>query len=89
MVATPIDDKAIFEVACQIESSDARAAYLRQVCGDHEAVHDRIVSLLRLHEEQPGFLESPPGDLSPPSIQSRFLIPLLPSTPPPSPKSPA
>ena len=54
-----LDEKAIFKVACSIESAEARNDYLNQVCGNHPELLERINTLLRLHEEQPGFLESP------------------------------
>ena len=59
MRAQPVDEKAIFKVACCIESAEAREDYLRQVCGDNPEIHDRVATLLRMHEESPSFLESP------------------------------
>ncbi len=59
MQAQPVDEKAIFRVACCIESAEARRDYLRQVCGDNPEIHDRVATLLRMQEESPSFLESP------------------------------
>ncbi len=53
------DDEAIFKVAREIKSSDARDAYLEQVCTDDQELRARVISLLRVEEEQPCFLESP------------------------------
>lgn len=62
MSAKPLDEKTIFDVACGIESMDARNDYLKQVCGDNQALYDRVATLLRMREEEPGFLETPaPG----------------------------
>jgi serine/threonine protein kinase/Flp pilus assembly protein TadD len=55
-----LDEKAIFNVARQIGSPDARAEYLRQTCGTDSGLHDRVQVLLRAYEEQASFLESPP-----------------------------
>ena len=64
MVAKPPDEKAIFKVACRIERGEARVDYLNQVCGDDQELLNRVATLLRMDEEDPGFLESPPGDLA-------------------------
>ena len=57
-----LDEKAIFKVACRIESTDARRDYLDQVCGDRPLLFDRVATLLQMHEEEPGgFLEPPNG----------------------------
>jgi serine/threonine protein kinase/WD40 repeat protein len=60
MAGKPLDEEAIFKVACQIESPQARADYLKQVCGDDQALFDRVATLLRAQEEAPSFLEAPP-----------------------------
>ena len=59
MANKPLDEEAIFKVACKIESPQGRADYLNQVCGDDQALFDRVATLLRAHEEAPSFLESP------------------------------
>src|SRR2546428_155502 len=55
-----LDEKAIFNVARQIGSPDARAEYLRQACGADSGLRVRVQDLLRAYEEQASFLESPP-----------------------------
>src|SRR3954453_4264005 len=54
------DEKAIFNVARQIGSPDARAESLRQACGADSGLRERVQDLLRAYEEQASFLESPP-----------------------------
>src|SRR5688572_13442026 len=61
MVSEKLDEKAIFNVARQIMSPDARSDYLHQVCGADEALIERASVLLRAYEEQASFLESPPA----------------------------
>ena len=51
MVVNKLDDQAIFEVARQIGSHEARQAYLTQVCGADLATAERIDALLRAHDE--------------------------------------
>jgi eukaryotic-like serine/threonine-protein kinase len=55
-----LDEKAIFNVARQIGSRDARTEYLRQACGTDSARCERVQALLNAYEEQASFLESPP-----------------------------
>src|SRR6478736_9409372 len=60
MASETLDEKAIFNVARQIDSPDARADYLRQACGTDSGLHERVHVLLHAYEEQASFLESPP-----------------------------
>src|SRR5436190_14611201 len=60
MASEILDEKAIFNVARQIGSPDARAEYLRQACGADSGLRERVQDLLRAYEEQASFLESPP-----------------------------
>ena len=55
-----IDEEAIFDVAIQIESLQARLDYLQQVCGDNTALMERVKTLLELREQDESFLEDPP-----------------------------
>jgi len=56
------DEEAIFKIACQIASPEARVEYLHQICGNNETILGRVTALLRVYEEESGFLESPlPG----------------------------
>src|SRR6516164_2008866 len=72
MAGKPLDEEAIFKVACQIESPQARADYIKQVCGDDRALFDRVGTLLRAQEEAPSFLEAPP-----PGIGATVDVPTL------------
>src|SRR5262245_54169357 len=60
MPTETLDEKAIFNVARQIASPDARAEYLRQACGTDSGRRERVQVLLHAYEEQASFLESPP-----------------------------
>jgi eukaryotic-like serine/threonine-protein kinase len=60
MASEMLDEKAIFNVARQIGSPDARAEYLRQACETDSGLRERVEVLLRAYEEQASFLESPP-----------------------------
>src|SRR4029450_12954729 len=59
MASEMLDEKAIFNVARQIGSPDARAEYLRQACGTDSGLLERVQVLLHAYEEQASFLESP------------------------------
>jgi serine/threonine protein kinase len=59
MIATNLDEQAIFEVARKIDSRETREAYLQQVCGDKVAIGLRVRALLKAYEESASFLESP------------------------------
>ena len=61
MTSEKLDEKAIFNVARRIESPDARAEYLHQVCGPDGNLIERVETLLSAYEEQASFLESPPA----------------------------
>ncbi|MGA2255924.1 MAG: hypothetical protein ABSG53_14855 [Thermoguttaceae bacterium] len=56
----PLDEEDIFKAACKIGAAEARADYLKQACGDDRALTDRLAALLRVHDEEQSFLESPP-----------------------------
>jgi WD40 repeat protein/serine/threonine protein kinase len=60
MTSEMLNEKAIFNVAREIGSPDARAEYLRQSCGADSTLRERVQVLLRAYEEQASFLESPP-----------------------------
>jgi serine/threonine protein kinase/Tfp pilus assembly protein PilF len=66
MAAVCLDEQAIFEVARKIGSNEAREAYLQQVCGDDEAIGQRVRALLKAYEASASFLESPAAGLPSP-----------------------
>ena len=51
-----INEKAVFNVACGIESPELRRNYLNQICGDKPQMLERIEGLLRAHYQDPDFL---------------------------------
>ena len=57
-----IDEKALFNAARRITDTAARVEYLTQACGDDQTAIQRIRDLLRVHEEEQSFLESPPAE---------------------------
>src|SRR5438552_11539140 len=59
MAAMRLDEQAMFEVARKIDSREARAAYLQQVCGDDAAIGQRVRVLLNAYEVSASFLETP------------------------------
>jgi tetratricopeptide (TPR) repeat protein/serine/threonine protein kinase len=63
MVAKSLNEQAIFEVARKIDAGEARELYVRQVCGDDEALDQRIRALLSAYEQSASFLEAPPSAL--------------------------
>ncbi len=65
MASSQRDEKSIFGVARKIDSAEARSVYLKEACGGDPALLDRLTALLRAHDEDHGFLESPPPGLSP------------------------
>src|SRR5262245_16226055 len=54
------DEKAIFNTARCIPSAAERLAYLHQACGEDAGALRRIQDLLRAHDQERSFLESPP-----------------------------
>ena len=54
-----LDEAGIFDVARQIKVAEARREYLQQVCADDPELQGRVEALLRVYDEEPGFLESP------------------------------
>lgn len=70
MTAIPLGEEAFFKVACKIASPQDRADYLNQVCGDDAALRDRVALLLKLHEGNPSYLESPAFEFSPAFVKT-------------------
>ena len=57
-VAKPAEED-IFNVARKIDSPEARADYLGQVCGEDDALRGRVEALLQVHEQEKSFLQPP------------------------------
>src|SRR6266404_2079783 len=64
MTGSRLDEEAIFSIARKIDAAAERTEYLRQTCGDDQVLFDRVATLLRVHTEESGFLESPVGGLA-------------------------
>ena len=60
MSTKQFNEKEIFNVARRLDSPEAVAEYMNQVCGDNGELHNRVAELLRIHEQDKSFLESPP-----------------------------
>jgi serine/threonine protein kinase/tetratricopeptide (TPR) repeat protein len=56
MTSRQLDEEAIFHVARAIPSPEARSAYLDQICANDQALRDRVVRLLDVHEKEEHFL---------------------------------
>jgi eukaryotic-like serine/threonine-protein kinase len=54
-----LDEESIFNVARKIDSADLRSEYLCQVCGRDEGLRNRVEALLRVLDQQKGFLAFP------------------------------
>src|SRR5262249_52415334 len=59
MTREPLTEEAVFKVARKISATDGRADYLRQVCAENGDLQARVEELLRAHDEEQSFLESP------------------------------
>src|SRR5262245_61746048 len=59
----PIDEKAVFNCARGLASSEERLAYLQKECAQDEDALRRILDLLRIFDQEKSFLESPPAVL--------------------------
>jgi tetratricopeptide (TPR) repeat protein len=60
MAAPKPDESTLFNAARRIEDPAARRLYVREACGDDGDLADRVEALLRMHDEDPTFLASPP-----------------------------
>ncbi|NQT13278.1 MAG: serine/threonine protein kinase, partial [Planctomycetes bacterium] len=55
-----VSEEAVFHAARKVHLPGARAEYLKRVCAEDQALYDRVVALLRVHDDEQSFLESPP-----------------------------
>jgi serine/threonine protein kinase/tetratricopeptide (TPR) repeat protein len=55
-----VDEAGIFDAARLIADPQRRKQFLQETCGQDTPLQSRIESLLRIHDEQPGFLETTP-----------------------------
>jgi serine/threonine protein kinase/Flp pilus assembly protein TadD len=54
-----LDEEAIFNAARQIAEPEARNRYLDQACARDSRLRARLDALLRINDQEPGFLQSP------------------------------
>jgi serine/threonine protein kinase len=59
MTPTRLDEEAIFNIARKITTPAVREEYLQQACGADEALRQRVQDLLRVHDQEQGFLLPP------------------------------
>jgi tetratricopeptide (TPR) repeat protein/serine/threonine protein kinase len=59
MAVAKLAEDEIFNVARKIDSPDARADYLNQVCSHDNPLRGRIEALLQVHEQEKSFLQPP------------------------------
>ncbi|MBO0697650.1 MAG: tetratricopeptide repeat protein [Zavarzinella sp.] len=59
-------EAAIFNSARRIHAPEDRDAYLDRVCGDDRGLRTRVEALLRIHDEEPTFLQSPAEEFDEP-----------------------
>jgi eukaryotic-like serine/threonine-protein kinase len=57
------DEAEIFNTARQMTEAEARRLYLDRACGGNKCLLGRIEALLRVHDREPGFLETPAAPL--------------------------
>jgi eukaryotic-like serine/threonine-protein kinase len=72
MTTPQLDEAAIFDVARQIDSTQAQRAYLEQACGADQALRARLQALLKIDRDDRAFLEQPAeGILTAPFVRNR------------------
>ena len=64
MPSQELDEREVFTSARRIDSPEARAAYLEQVCGGDRAFLKRVNALLHRFEDTSNFLESRSPDIA-------------------------
>src|SRR5580692_11464001 len=64
LMATPkLDEADIFNAARTMKASEDRDLYVQQACTGDPALQERIEAMLRLHDLEPGYLETSSDDL--------------------------
>jgi eukaryotic-like serine/threonine-protein kinase len=63
MTAAVLDEAAIFNAARRIGDAADRLAFVRQRCSGDAALESRVLALLRVYQNEPSFLASPPPEL--------------------------
>ncbi len=65
MSRAELNEEAVFDIARRIEDEATRKDYVEQACASDPALKARVNELLKLHDDEVSFLESPPEGLSP------------------------
>ena len=65
MSRAELNEEAVFDITRHIEDPDVRKDYVEQACANAPALKARVDELLKLHDEEASFLESPPQGLPP------------------------
>ena len=73
MPVVQIDEKSVFNAARQIEDAAEREAYVQKTCREDRQAAQRICELLRVHEQDRSFLESPAGAAYMPTMAEQPL----------------
>src|SRR5690349_1261114 len=60
MAAEVLDEATIFNAARRIDDAAERVAYIRRSAAGDAAMESRVLALLRVYQDEPGFLVSPP-----------------------------
>jgi len=71
MSSRPLDEEAILHVVRMIPEHDARSAYLDQICGDDQALRERVERLLDVHHREDMSLKRSLDP--PPTVETRPL----------------
>src|SRR5207247_6989534 len=58
MTAQKLHEGDIFDMARRINEPEARRRCIQRACGEYGRLQARVEALLRVYEEDPGFLES-------------------------------
>src|SRR5258706_10203317 len=52
-------EQAIFSAAIELTDAAERSRYIAESCGSHTALHERVIALIKSHEELGSFLANP------------------------------
>jgi eukaryotic-like serine/threonine-protein kinase len=59
LISQKPDEEAVYNAARKITAGDAREVYVKQACGNDQAVLVRVRALLKVHDEENSFLAAP------------------------------
>ena len=76
-----LNEAEIFDMVRRIDSPEGRRLCIQQTCGQDKQLQARVAALIRVYEEEDGFLESLPETIK--SISSAALHEAIGSAPAP------